>query len=388
MDDQRWWHVAVVATALVLGVLVAVGHTAAWRVAGVAACNALLVIAWFAVGQRARRRNPALAVPFVAAVILIVGTATAFSPTMATAQCLAYPLVWTFLERLRHAVSADIALAAAVGIGLYLSTGSLVQAIVVQGLSLVFSLSLGLWITSIANRSDERHRLLLELEAAQEKLTALSRDAGAVEERERLVREIHDTIAQDLTGLVLTAQRGLRELRGGDPTAAEAQLEVLEEIARNALAETRALVASGAAVGIDGSGLDASLRHLAERFERETGMTVRVTVDHSPASTATTRSSCCGAPRRPSPMCASTPPRAASSSVSRAATTGSPSACATTASASTRRRPHPVSAWPACASDSRSPAVSSRSRARPGRGRPCACDCPRGRPRDPGAGGG
>ncbi|NEM92096.1 sensor histidine kinase [Galbitalea soli] len=283
MDDQRWWHVAVVATALVLGVLVAVGHTAAWRVAGVAACNALLVIAWFAVGQRARRRNPALAVPFVAAVILIVGTATAFSPTMATAQCLAYPLVWTFLERLRHAVSADIALAAAVGIGLYLSTGSLVQAIVVQGLSLVFSLSLGLWITSIANRSDERHRLLLELEAAQEKLTALSRDAGAVEERERLVREIHDTIAQDLTGLVLTAQRGLRELRGGDPTAAEAQLEVLEEIARNALAETRALVASGAAVGIDGSGLDASLRHLAERFERETGMTVRVTVDHSPA---------------------------------------------------------------------------------------------------------
>jgi signal transduction histidine kinase len=112
-------------------------------------------------------------------------------------------------------------------------------------------------------------------------VATLSRDVGATGERERLAREIHDTLAQDLTGLVLTAQRGLRELKAGNTAAAEKQLNVLEENARHALTETRALVASGAAVGVDGGGLVIALRRLAERFERETGIAMSVTAPES-----------------------------------------------------------------------------------------------------------
>ncbi|HMH59070.1 MAG TPA: sensor histidine kinase, partial [Galbitalea sp.] len=156
---------------------------------------------------------------------------------------------------------------------------ALILAATIEGLSLAFSLALGLWITSIAEKSAERKLLIDQLEAAQEQLASLNRDAGAASERERLAREIHDTIAQDLTGLVLTAQRGLRELRSGNSAAAEKQLDLLEENARNALTETRALVASGAAVGVEGGGLVTALRRLAERFERETGISISVRAD-------------------------------------------------------------------------------------------------------------
>ena len=54
---------------------------------------------------------------------------------------------------------------------------------------------------------------------------------------------------------------------------------MLEENARHALTETRALVASGAAVGVDGGGLAIALRRLGERFERETGIRVTVEAD-------------------------------------------------------------------------------------------------------------
>ena len=168
-------------------------------------------------------------------------------------------------------------------LGLGAGLDALAVAGTIQGISLVFSIVLGLWISSIARRSEERQALIEQLEATRAELESLGRDAGAAGERERLAREIHDTIAQDLTGLVLTAQRGLRELRSGNTDATEKQLAILEENARNALTETRALVASGAAVGVDGGGLAPALRRLAERFERETGIIVTVSADEAAA---------------------------------------------------------------------------------------------------------
>lgn len=282
MENSRWWHVAVLATGIVLSVILFVEQATGWRLAGALGAIILLEIAWFSFGRFAWR-SQRVRVPFAVAVIVVVGIGCGFDSTIATLQCIAFPLVWTMLERLRDAVYANIALATAAGIGLWVSggrtNGSLIVALIIEGLSLIFSLALGLWITSIAERSDERRRLIVELEAAQFRVAALSRDAGAAGERERLAREIHDTIAQDLTGLVLTAQRGLRELRDGNVTGAEEQLGILEENARNALAETRALVASGAAVGVGGGGLATALRRLGERFQRETGITVSVTAD-------------------------------------------------------------------------------------------------------------
>jgi signal transduction histidine kinase len=247
---------------------------------------AILVAVWLILGRRAltdRRSGVVVAIAF----ILLASVSVGLDSSMATIQCVAYPVIWTVLDRTRTAIIANVCLALGIGIGFFVGLGGTTHALVlaasIEGLSLVFSLALGLWITGIAETSAERKVLIDQLESAQEQLAALSRDAGVASERERLAREIHDTIAQDLTGLVLTAQRGLRELRLGNSAATEMQLGLLEENARNALTETRALVASGAAVGVDGGGLATALHRLAERFERETGIVIAVEADDSAA---------------------------------------------------------------------------------------------------------
>jgi signal transduction histidine kinase len=284
MGSLRWWYVSAWAAAVVLSALAFVEDGPIGRPIAASVAAILIAAVWSAFGRFAvRGAGPGIAV--VAAVILLAGIATGFASSMATLQCIAYPIVWIVLDRRRDAIVANVLLAFSVGAGLYFGGGAnpaaLEVAATIEALSLTFSLGLGLWITNIAELGEERGRLLEELRAAQEQLSVLNRDAGAFGERERLAREIHDTIAQDLTGLVLTAQRGLRELRGGDTRAAETQLEVLEENARNALAETRALVASGAAVGVDIGSLATALGRLGERFQRETGIAVHVVADEA-----------------------------------------------------------------------------------------------------------
>jgi signal transduction histidine kinase len=177
----------------------------------------------------------------------------------------------------------NTALVTAVAIGFLFSLGftvdSLVQAVITESLSLAFSIVLGLWISSIAESGAERGRLLDELTAAQEQLAAGHRQAGVASERERLAREIHDTIAQSLTSLVMLAQRTRGELARlpGDTSAAAESVELIESTARDALTDARSLVAALAPIPVGESSLADVMSRLATRFDRETG--VRVTAD-------------------------------------------------------------------------------------------------------------
>ncbi|PRY67075.1 histidine kinase/DNA gyrase B/HSP90-like ATPase [Glaciihabitans tibetensis] len=121
----------------------------------------------------------------------------------------------------------------------------------------------------------ERDRLANELRIAEERVAALTEGVGAGDERDRLARDIQDTIAQELTSLVLAVQRGRRELRSGNAPGAAKQFNILEENLRRSLKETRAMVASGAPVGVEG-GLTIALDELGEAFERDTGISVTV----------------------------------------------------------------------------------------------------------------
>ena len=205
------------------------------------------------------------------------------TPTFTTLQAVIYPIMWSAIRSLRVAVVVNIVIALLIGTALFFTlgatSGSLFQAVVIESLSLSFSLALGFWMTTLGRRSEERARLIDELQATQSQLAALNMDAGITSERERLAREIHDTIAQDLTGLVLLAQGVSRKLAAGDTAAAAEQLTMLEDGARTALAETRALVASTAAPSLDGEGISAALDRLATRYERETAMIVTVRAD-------------------------------------------------------------------------------------------------------------
>jgi signal transduction histidine kinase len=276
MTSMRWWDAAVLGTAVLLAILLLVLTDVPWRIGVGLSGIGVLVVAWIALGRRGT--EAATVTPFIVAVIVAAGLVVSAYPTLAIIQVIAYPIAWSFSATMRRAVVANIAIALAVGVGFLISLGTgtanLVQTGFTVALSLIFSLAMGFWISRMTALGDERGRLLAELEGAQEQIAALNRAAGAADERERMARDLHDTIAQDLTGLVMLAQRARREA-----TAPDATLALLEETARAALTETRALVAAGAAVADDGLDLSSALHRLADRFMRETGVQVELDLD-------------------------------------------------------------------------------------------------------------
>lgn len=302
MTGNRWWHALFAATMAVL-VAIALVNLRAGVIAEVQALVAVgvLVVAYVTLGRRGFS-SPRSGVVFVAVLVVCSGVAVAADPSMAIIQCIAMPLLWIMLDRTRDAILGNAVLAVVIGVALVvgipsasqaaISFGDLAEVVLIEGISFAGSLALGLWITRIAELSAERARLLDELRLAQAEVEALGREAGTTSERARWAREVHDTIAQSLTGLVMLGQRAQRELaassggsRGTTSASALADtLALLEETAREALVETRSLVAATAPVDLSG-GIPAALARLARRFERETGITVRLIVDpESPAA--------------------------------------------------------------------------------------------------------
>lgn len=285
MDNPKWWNLAVGTIAAVLtGMLLLVDDVTTSQRIGAFASLAVFVATWYTIGRFAWRKA-SVALVLMMVIILTSGTATVFYPAMAIIQCVAFPMIWVVSPRLSVTLVANFALAASVALGLAAHSGFTQEAIwrsvFTAALSLGFSLALGMWITRIFHLSAEKQRLINELQETQGLLAALHRDAGIASERERLARELHDTIAQSLTGLVMLTQGARRSLDSEDVKDVADSLALIEENARDTLAETRALVASGASVELPG-GIIPALHRLAVRFERETGVTVTVDADDAP----------------------------------------------------------------------------------------------------------
>lgn len=132
----------------------------------------------------------------------------------------------------------------------------------------------GLWVSRLLLQRDERTaRLGAELEQTQRQLADAHRREGAAQERERLAREIHDTLAQGFASIVVLAEAARAEL-DGDTARAHRQLRSIEQTARENLAEARALVGSTPqSPGATGTVADL-LRRTLDRFTEDTGLTV------------------------------------------------------------------------------------------------------------------
>jgi signal transduction histidine kinase len=134
---------------------------------------------------------------------------------------------------------------------------------------------LGLWVSRVLYQSAHRADLIEQLERTRAELALAEHERGVLAERERLAREVHDTLAQGYTSIVVLAQTAAAQVEG-DPGGAQERLELIEEVARDNLREARAMVAAFAPAGLEDSTLVEALERLAERFARETGLAVRV----------------------------------------------------------------------------------------------------------------
>jgi signal transduction histidine kinase len=140
----------------------------------------------------------------------------------------------------------------------------------VAAVTLLVGLLLGLWIMRIIEQSTRRADLLAELAATRAELETVSREAGTVAERERLAREIHDTLAQGFTSVLLLLAAAETALEA-DPRAALRHLHRARDTARDNLAEARALVATSTPPDLTRTSLPEALRRIVDRASAAPG---------------------------------------------------------------------------------------------------------------------
>ncbi|MFD8793836.1 sensor histidine kinase [Streptomyces vinaceus] len=136
-----------------------------------------------------------------------------------------------------------------------------------------FSSFFGAWVVRIIEQSQERASLIAELDASREEVARLCAAQGAHAERERMSREIHDTLAQGFTSLLMLVQAVQSEL-DTDPEQARRHLDLMAATARQNLAEARALVAGGAPADLDAGSLPDAVRRLAARQDPPAAVSV------------------------------------------------------------------------------------------------------------------
>ena len=108
-----------------------------------------------------------------------------------------------------------------------------------------------------------------------------SRELSIVEERNRLARELHDSLVQKLFGVVLAAQSAATLLER-DSGEARVQVDRLGDLAQEAIAELRSLVFQLRPAAIETEGLAAALRKHVEVLRRVHGAGVELELDGEP----------------------------------------------------------------------------------------------------------
>jgi signal transduction histidine kinase len=153
-------------------------------------------------------------------------------------------------------------------------------------LSLVMTTALaamiGLLINAIAGQSARRRQALETLEATRTELAATARHAGVLEERQRLAREIHDTLAQGLTSIV-TQLEAADQLFDEDPEQARRHLDNARRSAREGLGEVRRSVRDLRPDLLDGGSLVDALGRTCRAWSLETGVRADLHTTGAPA---------------------------------------------------------------------------------------------------------
>jgi signal transduction histidine kinase len=171
---------------------------------------------------------------------------------------------------------------------------------------------IGLFIRYLYVQGEQRKQTISELEQArgeleasaaanaelQAQLLVRAREAGVVDERQRLAREIHDTLAQGLTGIVTQLEAAEGALDGqqpaGDddtvrapldsarPDEARRHVDVAKRLARESLAEARRSVQALRPAVLESSHLADAIANVAAAWSAASGVEAAMVTTGSP----------------------------------------------------------------------------------------------------------
>ncbi len=150
-------------------------------------------------------------------------------------------------------------------------SGSALASVVASAvLTIAFSVAFGWWVFRIIAQSYDRASLIEQLSQTRSELASANRLAGVLAERQRLSGEIHDTVAQGFTSIIMLLQAADTDVEG-QPAAARRYLALALQTARENLAEARALVTALAPAGLEPGALDGALRRLTATMNGHLG---------------------------------------------------------------------------------------------------------------------
>ena len=193
------------------------------------------------------------------------------------AAYLAFGLFFLYLHLLprRWGVLAVAAATVVAVVGTAMHRGWSVAGVVGPVIGACVAVAIGLGYRALYREAVERDRLIDELTRTRAELAEQERAAGSLAERERLAREIHDTVAQDLSSI----QMLLHAVERADPGhPARDRIRLARETAADSLAETRQLIGDLTPAVLDGQSLADALARICTQARSDTFDTIAVVV--------------------------------------------------------------------------------------------------------------
>lgn len=155
------------------------------------------------------------------------------------------------------------------------------------GFGAAFAVVTGLAYRALYLEGENQRQAAEELRRTRAELAKSQHDAGTLAERARLAGEIHDTLAQGLSSIVLMGRSAEKALDDGDTGTARDRLKTVQDTASANLAEARNFVRGLRPPELEQTSLVSSLRRLCEKTEtgaaaRGAGLRCRFDLEGTP----------------------------------------------------------------------------------------------------------
>lgn len=289
---ERWviiWNVVFyvsLAVPTILALLAEELNRSQWSVLGLSLALGIwygVIMVWLVPRSGGRWQTPLALVFLIGAITLWFPLARTHWAYFITASTF-YGLMWGTLP-FGLAVAGNVVLTAVIiwiqALNLGKPVGLSADLFLIGAVVIGWAALLALWIRTIMRESTARKRLIEQLEAAQEELAVVERQSGILQERQRMAQEIHDTLAQGFTSIVMQLEAAEQALPEG-LTSVQSHIHKARDTARASLAEARRLVLALRPKSLEESTLPDALKREAERWTENTGIKTDFAVTGDP----------------------------------------------------------------------------------------------------------
>ncbi|MEU4410185.1 sensor histidine kinase [Streptosporangium sp. NPDC023963] len=244
---------------------------------------------WFMVSSRfSRIERPVVAIVYFVVMLAFIAALIRIDPVFTVAGPGAFIQAFTLLRG--WTAYLGVAATAAVLVGVRPESRPPTELIFSFLVAVLIASTVGLFIQTISKQNQQRKVMIAQLKATGTKLAAMAeensnlqaqlltraREAGVLSERQRMAREIHDTIAQGLTAIL--TQLEVAENVIDDVPAARSRLNTVRALARDSLNEARRSVLAMRPAPLEEAQLATALEDVAATWSQTSGVPVPVSV--------------------------------------------------------------------------------------------------------------